>query len=413
MTLNVIKHQNDILSAYDIVLNSSDCNHWMILEYESNSNIIKVADTGDGGMEELSRSFVAGKLQYGVGAVKWGTITNAKIVLIQWQGEGVPSSRLVTTANHATELKRFLRGVHMILIARSEEDVDMESILRVINRLPGVNEAVPTLTEISECKRPKTIGTTYQPVKPENEIDASNRENFWKEIRTQEDDRIADERRREGEKNEIAVRERNELNERIHAQLCFKEGTKKAFEPSSSKIYGKDIIRTNDLVQSRKDLFEKESQKCITEHRKILQQAIEQKGKKQSLECTSINEGNVDVIRENAVENKSDRTFHVTSDISPQQRRSQQEVGVSNFIQEDSLKEVENKVSQIIGDAKSSHGLRVIALWDYQAADETEISFNPDDIITEVDQIDEGWWRGRAPNGQYGLFPANYKSIRN
>ncbi|VDL83497.1 unnamed protein product [Nippostrongylus brasiliensis] len=53
-------------------------------------------------------------------------------------------------------------------------------------------------------------------------------------------------------------------------------------------------------------------------------------------------------------------------------------------------------------------GLRAVALWDYQAADNTEISFDPDDIITEIDQVDSGWWRGRGPKGDVGLFPANY-----
>ena len=46
-----------------------------------------------------------------------------------------------------------------------------------------------------------------------------------------------------------------------------------------------------------------------------------------------------------------------------------------------------------------------------QIVDETEISFDPDDLITNIEQIDEGWWRGEAPNGQYGLFPANYVEL--
>lgn len=47
----------------------------------------------------------------------------------------------------------------------------------------------------------------------------------------------------------------------------------------------------------------------------------------------------------------------------------------------------------------------------YFAADETEISFDPDDIITHVDMIDPGWYQGLAPDGTYGLFPANYVEI--
>ena len=59
----------------------------------------------------------------------------------------------------------------------------------------------------------------------------------------------------------------------------------------------------------------------------------------------------------------------------------------------------------------SQSGLRAKALYDYQAADETEISFDPDDIITHIEQIDSGWWQGLAPNGTYGLFPANYVEL--
>lgn len=45
------------------------------------------------------------------------------------------------------------------------------------------------------------------------------------------------------------------------------------------------------------------------------------------------------------------------------------------------------------------------------SADATEISFDPDDIITHIDPIDEGWWQGLGPDGTYGLFPANYVEV--
>ena len=45
------------------------------------------------------------------------------------------------------------------------------------------------------------------------------------------------------------------------------------------------------------------------------------------------------------------------------------------------------------------------------AAGEDEISFDPDDIITNIEMIDEGWWRGVC-GGAYGLFPANYVEVR-
>ncbi|KAK6012085.1 SH3 domain protein, partial [Ostertagia ostertagi] len=54
-----------------------------------------------------------------------------------------------------------------------------------------------------------------------------------------------------------------------------------------------------------------------------------------------------------------------------------------------------------------TEGLRAIALWDYQAADGTEISFDPDDIITEIDQLTSGWASTKTSRkGDFGgYFP--------
>ncbi|KAK4337402.1 hypothetical protein RND71_043349 [Anisodus tanguticus] len=50
------------------------------------------------------------------------------------------------------------------------------------------------------------------------------------------------------------------------------------------------------------------------------------------------------------------------------------------------------------------------ALFDYQASDDTEISFDPNDIITNINQVFESWWEGLGPDNKLGLFPANYLS---
>jgi len=52
-----------------------------------------------------------------------------------------------------------------------------------------------------------------------------------------------------------------------------------------------------------------------------------------------------------------------------------------------------------------------IALYDYQAGDDDEISFDPDDVITDLEFLDEGWWRGTC-HGVNGLFPSNYVELR-
>ncbi|PAV75921.1 hypothetical protein WR25_01229 [Diploscapter pachys] len=55
-------------------------------------------------------------------------------------------------------------------------------------------------------------------------------------------------------------------------------------------------------------------------------------------------------------------------------------------------------------------GLIAVAIFDYQKQDNDEISFEENDIITNIEQIDGGWWRGTC-NGQHGLFPANFVEL--
>ena len=45
----------------------------------------------------------------------------------------------------------------------------------------------------------------------------------------------------------------------------------------------------------------------------------------------------------------------------------------------------------------------------YSAGDD-EISFDPDDIIENIEEVDEGWWIGEV-NGARGLFPSNYVEL--
>lgn len=53
-----------------------------------------------------------------------------------------------------------------------------------------------------------------------------------------------------------------------------------------------------------------------------------------------------------------------------------------------------------------------IALFDYEAADNTEISFDPEDKIGFIQKVDPGWWQGKVMSGRFkgqiGLFPSNY-----
>lgn len=58
-------------------------------------------------------------------------------------------------------------------------------------------------------------------------------------------------------------------------------------------------------------------------------------------------------------------------------------------------------------------GIVAYALYDYQAAADDEISFDPGDVITHIECIDAGWFRGlHQATVTYGLFPANYVQLK-
>ena len=49
------------------------------------------------------------------------------------------------------------------------------------------------------------------------------------------------------------------------------------------------------------------------------------------------------------------------------------------------------------------------AMYDYDAADDDEVSFRDGDIIINTEPIDDGWMYGTVQrSGQTGMLPSNY-----
>lgn len=44
-------------------------------------------------------------------------------------------------------------------------------------------------------------------------------------------------------------------------------------------------------------------------------------------------------------------------------------------------------------------------------AAEDEVTFDPGDVITNIEEVSDGWWLGEV-NGMRGLFPANYVELQ-
>ena len=59
--------------------------------------------------------------------------------------------------------------------------------------------------------------------------------------------------------------------------------------------------------------------------------------------------------------------------------------------------------------AAGGNSSEYVAVYDYDAQDDDEVSFTEGDRIVDTEAIDDGWMYGRvARTGQFGMLPANY-----
>jgi len=58
-------------------------------------------------------------------------------------------------------------------------------------------------------------------------------------------------------------------------------------------------------------------------------------------------------------------------------------------------------------DGAATGSISAIALHGWQATGDDEITFNPGDVIEDIDEIHEDWWMGTI-NGKRGVFPENF-----
>lgn len=446
MSVNLSKNGAALQDAYKDVVDGKTKTNWALFTYEGNSNDIRLAGTGDEGLEELVEELSSGKVMYAFCRVQDPNSGLPKYVLINWTGEGVKDARKGVCANHVSTMANFLKGAHVTINARADEDVEPETIMDKVGKASGANYNFHKETSRGGDAPQGPVGSVYQKTNAMSEIKRVGKENFWAKAEKDEEERRSDEQKRSNVERERLEKERKarEQKEAEEREKRFKE---RAGEIDSQRRLQQEAEKKDrdpaaqKSVSAREMFLQKErsmpSAPPVGAQPGRLRSPFLQKPTSQPEQESPLSSP-VNRAQEPPASPKyhahqtppespvapvppvphapPEPTVTVKEQASPYQP---EEEDLYQEPQEDNVYEEPPKVESEVPQEEAVYetgvdedrGQCARALYDYQAADDTEISFDPDHIISHIEMIDEGWWRGYGPDGHYGMFPANYVEL--
>ncbi|XP_062238601.1 drebrin-like b isoform X3 [Platichthys flesus] len=437
MAVNLSKNGPALTAAFKEVVDEKSSTNWALYTYEGNSNDIRLAEKGDGGLEELVEELNSGKVMYAFCRVEDPNSGLPKYVLINWTGEGVNDSRKGLCANHVSSMGNFLRGAHVTINARAEEDVEPEVIMQKVGKASGANYSFhkETSSRFQDSGPQGPVGSVYQKTNAMSEIRKTNKDNFWAQAEKDEEKRRLEDRRRADEERQQLEKERKdrEAKEAVVRETRDKEKSSQIDHQKKSQqkqeADSKEMEKHRWEEQEEKEAVQRKSVKRGVSLEKaneaaslISQRAMNPREMfKQRERGIAPAEPDVPAAApvspqpEPDVDDGQSRCEYDEQEAAPQEQLKEEAPAVSSSVQETAFEEpaqVEEISSyEATPEEASDKGLCARALYDYQAADDTEISFDPEDLIAGIEMIDEGWWRGYSPDGHFGMFPANYVEL--
>ncbi|XP_036102419.1 drebrin-like protein isoform X3 [Molossus molossus] len=401
MTANLSRNGPALQDAYGRVVTEKSPTDWALFTYEGNSNDIRVAGTGEGGLEEMVEELNSGKVMYAFCRVKDPNSGLPKFVLINW-------------------------GAHVTINARAEEDVEPECIMQKVARASGANYAFHQESSRFQDTGPQApVGSVYQKINAVSEIKRVGKDSFWAKAEEEEEQRRAEEKRRAEQERQRLEQERREreLQEAARREQHYQEQGREARqsrkceqqevvsrsreeqEPSQQPAHPREIFKQKERAMPTASIASPQPGKLRSPFlQKQLAQPESPPGRELTQAASRPRAGLCEELAPSAPACPVQAEEEAVYEDPPEQEALYEEPPV---VQQPDAGSVH--VDHAPG--LSGKGLCARALYDYQAADETEISFDPENLITGIEVIDEGWWRGYGPDGHFGMFPANYVEL--
>ncbi|KAM3610980.1 uncharacterized protein V6R79_011756 [Siganus canaliculatus] len=439
MAVNLSKNGPALTAAYKEVVDEKSKTNWALFTYEGNSNDIRLAEKGDGGLEELVEELNSGKVMYAFCQVQDPNSGLPKYVLINWTGEGVKDARKGICANHVSSMANFLKGAHVTVNARADEDVEPEAIMQKVAKASGANYSFhkEASSRFQDSGPQGPVGSVYQKTNAMSEIKRTNKDTFWAQAEKEEEKRRQEERRKAEEERQQLERSRKD-REAKETALRDQRDKERASQIDQQKKYQQQQEAEN-REQEKQRWAEQEENSAAPKKAVKRGESVEKANEAAALiSQRALNPREMFKQRERGM-TPSDADVPAAAPASPQpepdvddgqsrceyeepeeleeppQQQPEEEIPAANsYVQDNAYEEptqVEENTYEVPADETSDRGVCARALYDYQAADDTEISFDPDEIITGIEMIDEGWWRGYGPGGHFGMFPANYVEL--
>lgn len=248
--------------------------------------------------------------------------------------------------------------------------------------------------------QPKPCAVTTELAKMEAEEEEEEEEEKEEEKEEQEVQEQKEEEKEEEEEEEKVV-EVEELKEEIEL-VSVEEPVEMAQDEVEVNEDGEKNNQSEDSQHPAEleELSETEEETAVTDVELICQEI---KNETVILSANGITNGDVTEKQNGIVESSS------PADAEFDKSETTVCYNLHDNAEEDELIEYkQQEISENGQEVSAEQQMCVRALYDYQAEDESEISFEPGDIITDVETVDKAWWRGWSKDGRQGLFPANY-----
>ncbi|KAF7199953.1 drebrin-like b isoform X4 [Nothobranchius furzeri] len=413
MSVNLSKNGPALTAAYKEVVDEKSNTNWALFTYEGNSNDIRLAEKGDGGLEELVEELNSGKVMYAFCRVQDPNSGLPKYVLINWTGEGVNDARKGLCANHVSSIANFLKGAHVTVNARAEEDVEPEVIMEKVAKASGANYNFhkEASSRFQDSGPQGPVGSVYQKTNAMSEIRKTNKDNFWAQAEKEEERRRQEERRKADEERQKLERERKD-RESKEAAVREKRDKERASQIDQQKKYQQQLeAESKEQEKQRWEAASLISQRSVNPREMFKQR---ERGITPS-DSDTPPAAPASPQPEPDVDGGHSKCEYDEQEAPPQEQQKEEAPAANAYAEEmtheESPQVEETDSYETVVNESSDRGICARALYDYQAADDTEISFDPEEIITGIEMIDEGWWRGFGPDGHFGMFPANYVEL--